>query len=53
MVVNIWEKSQHHCDHFKSSISIGSGVKQADVMRMTKNLSAMLTAGLSLSRGLS
>jgi type IV pilus assembly protein PilC len=32
---------------------IGSGVKAAQVMRMTKNLSAMLSAGLPLSRALS
>ena len=34
-------------------ISFGSGVKRAEVSRMMKNLSAMLGAGLSLSRALS
>ncbi len=35
------------------SITIGSGVKRAEVIRMNKNLSAMLAAGLSLARALS
>ena len=33
-------------------ISIGTGVKQAELVVMTKNMSAMLRAGLSLSRAL-
>ncbi|MBU6323504.1 MAG: type II secretion system F family protein [Patescibacteria group bacterium] len=35
------------------SITIGTGVKQAEIVTMTKNLSAMLSAGLTLSRSLS
>lgn len=35
------------------SISIGTGVKRAEIVRMTKNISAMLSAGLPLARALS
>ena len=37
--------------HF--NISIGTGIKRMEIVRLAKNLSAMLTAGLSLFRALS
>lgn len=34
------------------NISIGTGIKRAEIIRMARNLSAMLSAGLSISRAL-
>ncbi len=52
-VVNVRENNSLS-DKLKSlNISFGSGVKQTQVMQLVKNLSAMLKAGLSLSRAMS
>lgn len=37
----------------KINFTIGTGVKRLEIIRLARNLSAMLSAGLSISRGLS
>jgi type IV pilus assembly protein PilC len=50
-VVSITEKSGLHLPGWLN-ITIGTGVKRIEIVRFTKNLSAMLSAGLSLARAL-
>jgi len=54
VVVALHEKSSSFLTKIsKLNISIGTGVKRMEIIRMAKNLSAMLTAGLSIARALS
>ncbi|HET9641336.1 MAG TPA: type II secretion system F family protein [Candidatus Paceibacterota bacterium] len=53
-VTAIREESKFSLSHFsKFNIQFGSGVKKMEIVRLAKNLSAMISAGLSLSRALS
>jgi len=53
VVVHIQEASMNFTLPTWIHATIGSGVKRAEVMRIASNLSAMLSAGLTLSRALS
>jgi len=53
MVVNLTDATGGFTLPAWFSLSIGTGVKRIEVVRLTKNLSAMLIAGLPLSRALS
>ena len=53
-VVSIAEhRDLSHAIWSRINISIGTGIKRIDIIRTAKNLSAMLTAGLSIARALS
>ena len=52
-VVSITEQGSKSSFLSRFNIVIGTGVKRSDIIRMAKNLSAMLSAGLSISRALS
>lgn len=54
-VISIEEESQFGILQLLSrfNVTIGTGVKRIEIVYMAKNLSAMLTAGLSISRALS
>lgn len=53
-VISIREESPFSLSALsRFNISIGTGIKRMEIIRMAKNLAAMLSAGLSISRALS
>ncbi|MDB5244449.1 MAG: Type secretion system protein [Parcubacteria group bacterium] len=52
-VVSITEEKPFHFDINHFNITLGTGVKRAEIIRLARNLAAMLSAGLSISRALS
>jgi len=54
IVISIEERRGFTLDSLsRFNISIGTGIKRIEIIRTAKNLSAMLSAGLSISRSLS
>jgi type IV pilus assembly protein PilC len=53
MVVDITEEKTYFKAPEWLNITFGTGVKRSEIIRTAKNLSAMLSAGLSISRALS
>jgi type IV pilus assembly protein PilC len=53
-VISIVERKKFKFDLFsRFNITIGTGIKRTEIIRVAKNLAAMLNAGLSISRALS
>ncbi|MFA6279009.1 MAG: type II secretion system F family protein [Candidatus Paceibacterota bacterium] len=53
LVVGLEEKANRFKFLAFLSITFGTGIKRIEIVQMTRNLSAMLSAGLSISRALS